>query len=126
MKKLTYSDWQSIEYFIEKYGDLRNWIGFESRKEEIKNINPRLIELNDDIIKLKQDLDLDQILDLDHDTDSTSEKTKPMFDLEKEFTTTQFKVDSRIEIIEDPQINFKPVEKKMDQFKVHIRGPQKS
>ena len=57
MKKLTYSDWQSIEYFREKYGDLRNWIGFESRKEEIKNINPRLIELNDDIIKAKQDLD---------------------------------------------------------------------
>lgn len=73
-----------------------------------------------------QDLDLDQILDLDNDTESEQEKTKPMIDLEKEFTTTQFKLDPRLDIVEDPQIQMNKVDKAIDQFKVHIRGPQKS
>jgi hypothetical protein len=73
-----------------------------------------------------QDLDLDQILDLDNDTESEQEKTKPMIDLEKEFTTTQFKLDPRLDIVEDPQIHINKVDKAIDQFKVHIRGPQKS
>ena len=49
-----------------------------------------------------------------------------MINLENEFTTTQFKVDRRVNIIEDPVIQFNPTEKASDQFKVHIRGPQKS
>lgn len=73
-----------------------------------------------------QDLDLDQILDLDNDTESELEKTKPMIDLEKEFTTTQFKLDPRLDIVEDPQIQINKSDKAIDQFKVHIRGPQKS
>jgi hypothetical protein len=73
-----------------------------------------------------QDLDLDQILDLDHDADSEVEKTKPMIDLKKEFTTTQFKLDPRLDIVEDPQIQISKADKAIDQFKVHIRGPQKS
>jgi signal transduction histidine kinase len=73
-----------------------------------------------------QDLDLDQILDLDHDTESDLEKTKPMIDLEKEFTTTQFKLDPRLDIVEDPQIQVSRNDKAIDQFKVRIRGPQKS
>lgn len=73
-----------------------------------------------------QDLDLDQILDLDHDAESELEKTKPAINLEKEFTTTQFKLDPRLDIVEDPQIQISKTDKAIDQFKVHIRGPQKS
>lgn len=56
MSKLTYADWHSLDHFMEKNGHLNNWSSFESRKEEIKKVNPRLIELADDIAKMQQDL----------------------------------------------------------------------
>ncbi len=82
--------------------------------------------------RVEQDLDLDQILNFDESDDiGHTDKTlysvkKPSLDLEKEFATTQFKIDRNIVILEEPQIEFKTAEKKMDQFKVQIRGPQKS
>jgi len=57
MSKLTYDDWQSIDYFMDKYGDLDNWSSFKDRKEEIKKVNPRLIELHEDIVRMQKDLD---------------------------------------------------------------------
>jgi hypothetical protein len=78
------------------------------------------------------DIDLDQILDLDSaaDIDDTvvleAASEKPPLNLEKEFSTTQFKMDRHAEILEDPQIEFKKNERPLDQFKVHIRGSRKS
>jgi len=56
MSKLTYSDWSDMKYFMDKYGDLQNWSSFESRKSTIKKINPRLIELEEDISRMQRDI----------------------------------------------------------------------
>jgi len=70
MNKLTYGDWHDMDYFMEKYGDLTNWSSFESRKEEIRKVNPRLIQLNEDIIRMRQDLD-DKIRTFNHELEDT-------------------------------------------------------
>ncbi len=73
------------------------------------------------------DLDLDQILNLDDDVVVIENRTAaPRLDLQKEFTTTQFKIDRKIDILEDPKIEVNKAEKKSDLFKVQIRGPRKS
>lgn len=56
MNKLKYKDVASMSYFMEKYEDLENWSSFDERKEEIRKANPRLLELHDDIIRMKRDL----------------------------------------------------------------------
>lgn len=86
--------------------------------------NAENAKVTENVSEASTDLDLDRLLDLD--SDSEVEAAQPMINLEKEFTTTQFKVDSRVTILEDPVIHFKPTEKAIDQFKVQIRGPQKS
>ena len=44
MKKLKYDDWQNMDYFHNDRGDLERWCDWESRKEEIRKINPDLVK----------------------------------------------------------------------------------
>ncbi len=78
-----------------------------------------------EVTKKIDEFDLDRILNFDDDG-PVADISKPTLDLKKEFTTTQFKIDRHIEIIEEPQIQFQKTEKNADRFKVQIRGPQKS
>jgi hypothetical protein len=82
-----------------------------------------LVKMDSIILEKSDELDLDRLLSLDDDETSSSVEA---FDLKKEFTATQFKIDHHIEILEDPNIQIQKSAKPMDQFKVQIRGPQKS
>ncbi len=94
--------------------------------EAVKNALPdQEVSVEFEVTKKTDDFDLDRILNFDDDGPS-ADISRPKLDLKKEFTTTQFKMDRHIEIIEEPQIQFQKTEKNMDQFKVQIRGPQKS
>lgn len=94
--------------------------------EAVKNaLSDQEVSVEFEVTKKTDDFDLDRILNFDDDEPS-ADISRPKLDLKKEFTTTQFKMDRHIEIIEEPQIQFQKTEKNMDQFKVQIRGPQKS
>ena len=56
MSKLTYIDWYDMKYYMDKYGNLQDWGSFENRKSAIKKVNPRLIELEEDISRMQRDL----------------------------------------------------------------------
>lgn len=73
------------------------------------------------------DLDIDSILSLDEDEISVeSNATENKLDLAQEFTTTQFKVDRRVDILEKPDIDFTKPDKKIDHIPVKVRKPGKA
>lgn len=83
------------------------------------------------VATMQPDIDLDQILNLDQDVDTQDldvkkDQMKAPINLEKEFSTTQFKIDRQLQVVEDPDIQINKSDKPMDQFQVRIRGPQKS
>ncbi len=80
-------------------------------------------------IEKTTEIDLDQLLSLDDEVlsdDNIQNFKQPVLDLKKEFMPTQFKMDRRVQILEEPDIQIQKTEKPIDQFKVQIRGPQKS
>lgn len=69
----------------------------------------------------RSDIDIDAILDLRDDDDSIEETAA--VDLEKEFTTTQFKMDEKVNVVTHPEIKIDKTNKPIDNFSVKVRKP---
>lgn len=75
------------------------------------------------------EIDIDAILNLrDEDESIESEKPSlppvpPKVDLEKEFTTTQFKIDEKVNVVAQPEIKIDRTAKTIDNFSVKVRKP---
>lgn len=96
----------------------------ESAEDEFKL--PAMTPVN----SVKNDLDIDALLALDEDasadTTAAATGTKPELNIEKEMQPTKFKLDEKMSIVEDPEINIVTSEhSKADQTKVKIRRPEK-
>lgn len=75
------------------------------------------------------ELDIDAILSLDSfdiSTDDISEVPTERKTIAQELAPTHFKIDTRLEIEEDPKIQFNKPSYSVDEFAVQIRKPEKS
>lgn len=72
-----------------------------------------------------QDLDIDAILSLDDETEAKSATTVKL-DLAKEMQPAKFKLEDKMAVVENPEINIELSDKKqVEQIKVKIRRPEK-
>lgn len=70
----------------------------------------------------RSDIDIDAILDL-RDEDDSLEVTNTGVNIEKEFTTTQFKMDEKVNVVSHPEIKMDKTSKPIDSFSVKVRKP---
>ncbi|MES2801569.1 MAG: hypothetical protein V4654_03675 [Bdellovibrionota bacterium] len=91
----------------------------ESEESEFKM--PEMTPVN----PVQNDLDIDALLSLDDD--EPQQGTSAKINIEKEMQPTKFKLDEKMSIVEDPEINVAATtqESKADQNKVKIRRPEK-
>lgn len=54
MEKLTEDDINMLDYFWAEKEDLERWVGWEDRKDFIKNVKPELIEAWENYKKSKE------------------------------------------------------------------------
>ncbi|AZZ37618.1 hypothetical protein CIK05_12715 [Bdellovibrio sp. qaytius] len=77
---------------------------------------------------IQNDLDIDALLSLDDEAGEpvSLTSTTPKMNIEKEMQPAKFKLDEKMSIVEDPEINITTTEtEKADQTKVKIRRPEK-
>ena len=86
---------------------------------------PELMPVN----PVQNDLDIDALLSLDDDADDKNNRITPQkaeVTIEKEMQPAKFKLDEKMSIVEDPEINITSTDTiKADQTKVKIRRPEK-
>lgn len=71
----------------------------------------------------RSEIDIDAILNLRDEDDSLEVVEAPKVDLEKEFTTTQFKMDEKVNVVTQPKIEVDKTVKPIDNFSVKVRKP---
>ncbi|MBC7754692.1 MAG: HAMP domain-containing histidine kinase [Moraxellaceae bacterium] len=71
----------------------------------------------------RADIDIDAILDLRDDDETTAAIEISRLNIEHEFTTTQFKMDEKVDVVAQPHIQFDKATKLIDNFAVKVRRP---
>ncbi|MBC7457346.1 MAG: HAMP domain-containing histidine kinase [Bdellovibrionaceae bacterium] len=77
------------------------------------------------------DINIDAILNLRDEDDEleatqTGQPPTSKVDLEKEFTTTRFKMDKKVNIVSHPEIKIDKTSKPIDNFSVKVRKPERT
>ena len=108
---------QGVMIRIEMDSELR-----KSAQISIVRANAVPLEVTSPRDESQTDIDIDAILDL-RDDESTDTIEISQLNIEREFTTTQFKMDEKVNVVAHPHIEFDKKKKLIDSINVKVRKP---